>query len=212
MRRLAVPAVLALGALWYLSRRANPRSEPSGEGTESPHRTGRDFGITDNKSWTRARLAQLRETLDAHRWPADESKRDAVARALLSQWAIESGFGKSEWNYNLGGWKAGKSRPAVLLRNGTTGKRERWEAWPTVHASMADHVERLRTRWPKVAAMLEADPSSTAWVEALGRGGYYEEPPAEYARSVARARQSVDAHAPKVEIAPGAATPDGWIP
>lgn len=211
MRGYAVPAgLLALGVLWYLSRRANPRAEPSGEGTVSPHRTGRDFGITDRKAWTRARLAQLRETLDAHRWPTDESKRDAVARALLSQWAIESGFGKSEWNYNLGGWKAAKSRPATLLRNGTTGKLERWEAWPTVHASMADHVQRLRGRWPKVAAELEANPQSTAWVEALGRAGYYEEPPAEYAKSVAQARKTVEDLAP-----PGAehpATPDGWIP
>lgn len=209
--RYALPAgLLALGVLWYLSRRETPRQEPSGEGGVSPHRTGRDFGLTDNKGWTRARLAQLVETLHAHRWPADEAKREAVARALLSQWGIETGFGKSEYNYNLGGWKAGKGKTAVLLRNGTTGKLERWEAWPTVHASMADHVARLRQRWPKAAELLEADPSSTAWVEALGRGGYYEEPPAEYAKSVARARQTVDKLAP-----PGAehpATPDGWIP
>lgn len=184
---------LALGAavaLWLLFRDWGDESDDdvTAKGCVSPVRTGRQ-GIPDAQHWAFDRTQQTQEVLDSMGWPEKVSpgvaslKNRQVAEALVAQWAVESARGKSEWNYNLGGWKAAAHVVCVILKNGTTGKRERWEAWPDVYSSILAHVQRIQKKWPAAAQALAADPSSSLWVKLLGRGGYYGENVDAYAKA-----------------------------
>jgi hypothetical protein len=143
---------------------------PSSAARVAPTRTG---GETPAE-WARSRLAAAQAWLLRMGIATPEHARE-VATSLVAQWAHETGNGKSEYNFNLGGWLASGNRPFHVLRNATTGELMRWEAFPDLDTSIAQHIERLRSR-PRYArafrALLEL-PTSPAWIHELGRAGYY---------------------------------------
>lgn len=112
-----------------------------------------------------------------------------VTLSVVAQWAHETARGKSEFNFNLGGWMARKGEPYFTARDvlGAPGVRK-WRAFRDLPNAVAQQLEALHDRFPSAWAKLVAQPTSSAWVEELGRKGYYEGTPAAYARAWAMNR------------------------
>ena len=92
-----------------------------------------------------------------------------VADAILAHWALETGWGHGEWNFNVGNRMALKGEPAIDL-----GVGPRWfRAYESLAAGVADYLQLLRgPRFARAWEMLNAAPSSGAWIAELVRQGY----------------------------------------
>lgn len=161
-----------------------PRPLPSTTGTEIARtRTGGQ----PLPEWFGERFGLALENLVAAGVP-DVMVRP-VALSLLAQWAHETARGKSEFNFNLGGWRARKSDPFFVARDVMSGAELfRWTAYPDLPTAVADQIARLASRFPSAWKLLLAQPNSSAWVEELGRRGYYTANPQNYARAWAANR------------------------
>jgi hypothetical protein len=115
-----------------------------------------------------------------------------IALSVLAQWAHETGRGKSEFNFNLGGWRARRSDAYFVARDVQTGKELfRWTAYADLPNAVHDQLRRLHDRFPSAWKLLVEQPTSSAWIEELGRRGYYVAPPgrtqAQHIQAYARA-------------------------
>jgi hypothetical protein len=122
----------------------------------------------------------------------------AAALSLVSQWAHETGRGKAEFNFNLGGWTARKSDPFFSARDvQTPGKPVfKWTAYNDLPSAVADQVKRLVERFPTAFKLLAEQPHTSAWIEELGRRGYFTANPSNYARAWASNRAELERLAP----------------
>lgn len=114
------------------------------------------------------------------------NKLDDVALSIIAQWAHETARGQAEFCFNLGGWKA---RPGEHYFVGDdAGVPFRWTAYRDLPNAVADQLQRLHDRFPSAWALLVSQPTSSAWIEELGRKGYFQQKPADYARAWAMHR------------------------
>lgn len=90
----------------------------------------------DRDAWTRTRHAAAVAVLRARGLSA--SAAWAVASALLGHWAIECGWGRSEWRFNVGNVKPGASwRGATqVLPDGLA-----YRAYESLGAGVADAID-----------------------------------------------------------------------
>ncbi len=108
--------------------------------------------------------------------PAD--KLTDIALSVLAQWAHETGRGKSEFNFNLGGWRARRKDAYFVARDVQTGKELfRWTAYPDLPNAVHDQLRRLHDTFPSAWKLLMEQPNTSQWIEELGRRGYYVAPP-----------------------------------
>jgi len=136
----------------------------------------------DLATWVRRRLALSLVVLPELNVPTD--RLDRVALAIVSQWAHETNRGKSEFNFNLGGWRARKRDDYFAARDRLTGAEVfRWTAYKDLPAAVEDQIRRLHSGFPSAWALLVANPESSAWITQLGAKGYYTADPAAYARA-----------------------------
>jgi flagellum-specific peptidoglycan hydrolase FlgJ len=135
-----------------------------------------------------------REFYDALRaaWPEASHESACV---LAAQWALETGRGKSMWNYNIGNIKSfQKSGDWCFFRCNEIikGKTVWFEpdhpaccfvAYPTLQAGVADYLSLLRRKyasaWPAVE---KGDPAEFAHRLKLGK--YYTASEAHYTKSI----------------------------
>lgn len=108
---------------------------------------------------------------------------DRVALALVAQWAHETNRGKAEFNFNLGGWVARPKDDYHEATDRLSGKHFRWTAYPDLPTAVDDQLRRLIVTFPGAWATLLSAPESSAWIEELGRDGYYTADPRAYARA-----------------------------
>jgi len=108
--------------------------------------------------------------------PAD--KLSDIALSVVAQWAHETGRGKSEFNFNLGGWRARRKDPYFVARDVQTGKELfRWTAYADLPNAVHDQLRRLHDTFPSAWKLLVSEPNTSRWIEELGRRGYYVAPP-----------------------------------
>jgi len=101
-----------------------------------------------------------------------------AALSVVAQWAHETGRGRSEFNFNMGGWRARKSDPYFVARDVQTGRELfRWTAYGDLPNAVHDQLRRLHDTFPTAWALLAKEPNTSRWVEELGRRGYYVHPP-----------------------------------
>lgn len=101
-----------------------------------------------------------------------------IALSVVAQWAHETGRGRAEFNFNLGGWRARRTDNYFVARDVQTGKElYRWTAYSDLPNAVADQLRRLHDTFPSAWALLVAQPLTSAWIEELGRRGYYKAPP-----------------------------------
>jgi hypothetical protein len=152
-------------------------------------------GGLDPRSWVTSRVARTVERLESQGFPPEQARE--LARSLVAQWAHETGRGRSEFNFNLGGWLAapdvrchvlpGFCGPGVERRDDCA-----WESWPNLDAAIDDHVARIAGRFQRAfTALLEA-PFSDEWIRELGRGGYFTAPIDGYAAAWRKQREFVE--------------------
>lgn len=144
--------------------------------------------LTGNAAWFSDRMALALEVLGPN---VPAAVLPDVALSIVAQWAHETARGKSEFCFNLGGWKA---RPKDHYFTGDdAGVSFHWTAYRDLPNAVADQLQRLHDGFPSAWALLVAQPKSSAWVEELGRKGYYTQPPGDYARAWAMHRAELGA-------------------
>lgn len=171
-----------------------PRGLPPGN-----HVPRTPTGDADFITWFRRRralcIAVLRNMANENDLPdprlfLSDRELDEVSLSILAQWAHETARGKSEFNFNLGGWRARRSDDFFTARDNLTPGTEvfRWTAYPDLATAVDDQVHRLYRGFPNAFRSLLLEPGSSEWVEQLGRAGYYTADPREYARAWAMHR------------------------
>jgi hypothetical protein len=124
--------------------------------------------------WFGDRFALALEVLGPN-VPAERLRQ--IALAVVAQWAHETGRGRAEFNFNMGGWRARKTDPYFVARDVQTGAELfRWTAYGDLPNAVHDQLRRLHDRFSSAWALLLAEPNSSRWIEELGRKGYYVAP------------------------------------
>ena len=119
---------------------------------------------------------------------------------ILSQWSIETGQGRSCWNYNIGNVKAfdipGKNIDYIALKGVweiVKGKRivlsendpGAWFlAFPTLNSGMKHHLNFLKNKRYKVAWSAVESGSVKDFAHLLKVNGYYTAPEADYVKGM----------------------------
>jgi hypothetical protein len=113
----------------------------------------------------------------------------AVAQAILAQWALETGFGAGEWNFNLGNLLA-LSGKAHWLGPGSvaTGQGGWFAAYNSLEEGVTAYLRLLhQPRYAECFAMLQLQPENDAWIRCMGQKGYYTASQDKYAKGWADA-------------------------
>lgn len=166
-----------------------PRPLPAAPGGGEVPRT--KTGGQPLQQWFAERFALVLEVLGPN-VPADRLRQ--IALSVMAQWAHETARGKSEFNFNLGGWRARKSDPFFVARDVMSGAELfRWTAYADLPNAVHDQLRRLHDRFPSAWKLLLAAPNTSAWIEELGRRGYYTANPQNYARAWATNRAELGA-------------------
>ena len=190
-------SLLALLALVLLAQRGGattraPSSAPKGPGLPSSGKgrrvPTRRTGEADPLEWFRRRMAITVPALGALEPPLVGARADRVALALVAQWAHETDRGRAEFNFNLGGWTARKRDDFHEAVDRLSQSHFRWTAYADLPTAIEDQIRRLILGFPRAWALLLAEPESSAWIEELGRAGYYTAPTSAYARAWAMQR------------------------
>lgn len=148
-----------------------PGKAPSPGGLEVPRTLTGGQSLAD---WFAARFRVALEVLGPN-VPAPVL-RD-VALSVVAQWAHETGRGKSEFNFNMGGWRARRTDPYFVARDVQTGKELfRWTAYGDLPNAVHDQLRRLHGTFPTAWALLVKEPNTSRWIEELGRRHYYVAP------------------------------------
>jgi hypothetical protein len=116
-----------------------------------------------------------------------------MALSLLAQWAHETARGTAEFCFNLGGWRAWKGEPFFTARDAQTpgSPLYRWTAFPDLNTAMRKQIDRLIHVFPTAWALLLSEPTTSRFVEELGRKGYYGAKPSTYVQAWAMHRVEI---------------------
>jgi hypothetical protein len=167
-----------------------PGSTPPTGTTSAQEVPRRQTGGHDKTAWAKQRYALLLALISQSGYVPDPAQQQEIALSLLAQWAHETGRGESEFNFNLGGWRARRKDQYFTARDVMTPNSPsyRWTAYPDLETAMRDQIMRLVKTFPKSSKLLLLEPKSSRWVEQLGREGYYTADPSRYARAWAMNR------------------------
>jgi hypothetical protein len=171
-----------------LLQAAAQQAKPTGGGLEVPRvlTGGQPF-----QQWFAERFGLTLEVLGPN---VPDPMLRPIALSVVAQWAHETGRGRAEFNFNLGGWKARPGdRYFVAIDPQTGSELFRWTAYADLPNAVHDQLRRLHDRYPSAWALLVSEPNTSRWVEELGRRGYYTANPANYARAWAANRAELGA-------------------
>jgi hypothetical protein len=202
--------IIALGLVLFASSRARSSSSSSSSplpGADSPdvtlgpggERPMQRTGETDPHAWARRRLSLLVPTLQALTPPVPADKLLDVAVSILAQWAHETGNGRAEFNFNMGGWTARVGDAFHVARDVLTpGKPQfRWTAYDDLGTAIEDQVKRIIRGFPTAWRLLTEAPETSQWIARLGRDGYFSGDPDAYARAWASHRTELLSRLPR---------------
>ncbi|MEI7447947.1 MAG: hypothetical protein WCK28_23870 [Burkholderiales bacterium] len=187
MLALAALAVLALASRSAPAAATNPQRD-NGMNYIPAVRTGG----TDAVAWTRTRWSAARDFLAAQGY--DAARAASMAAAVVAQWARETGWGRSEWGYNVGNVKGYQGWPGTVQRlpDGLT-----YRAHATLRDGVASVIGLLEgTRYRAAWDQLARDGDAVLWYRGIIAAGYHPMTPealSEYASVRARVREKVGA-------------------
>jgi hypothetical protein len=187
-------ALVGLFALLALSSDSKQQGHGQGAPPGGASGSGREVtrlrtGDATESAWRQIRLPILVGTLSEL---GDLAGR--VALSILAQWAHETNRGTHEFNYNLGGWHARRGEDYFTARDVQEGPAlVHWSAYTDLPVAIRDQVRRLKAGFPSAWSLLVGSPESSAWVERLGKLGYYSSSPAAYATAWAMHRAELGA-------------------
>ena len=183
-RGSSLPWVL-LAMLFLRSRSAEQQpQQPAAANEVATTRTGEPM-----PGWFHTRFEMARQVLAKAFPTAAAPAVNSTALSIVAQWAHETARGEKEFNFNLGGWTARK-RDTFFRAKGAapTEGMMVWTAYPSLPVAATDQIRRLFETYPSAWKLLTDNPLSSAWVEELGRRGYYTGSRDTYARAWAMHR------------------------
>lgn len=189
---MALDSGAALGLLAFFLLRGRDGSSSSSSSSSTGTGTGLEVpvlrtGEATPTEWFRRRFPLTLAALSEEDLTGELAER--VALSLVAQWAHETDRGKAEFNFNLGGWTARPRDNFHTARDRLSNAAGfKWTAYPDLGTAISDQIHRLVQAYPSAWTLLVADPSSSAWIEQLGRLGYYTARPADYSRAWAMQR------------------------
>lgn len=161
--------LLAAAVLLMLSQRRDGASSAARSLAGAQRVSAQHTGGADARAWTVSRFAALRDFLAAR--GLDAARAAAVAAAVVAHWARETGWGRSEWLYNVGNIKAFRGWTGLyqVLPDGLS-----YRAYQSLRDGVADTVAllespRYRAAWDQLAA----DGDGARWYDAIMRAGWH---------------------------------------
>lgn len=126
---------------------------------------GRDFSLSDVRpngpaSWCTSRYDLLWVYVSAQSWaPANLDARRKVCEWALAVWALESGYGRKEWNWDAGGIRCvSTSVKCVRLRDAHNPSQDHsLEAFDDAAAFVHRWWAVVRRSFPRVVEEIAAD-------------------------------------------------------
>lgn len=126
------------------------------------------------KEWALTRYAVALDAVRSH-WggAVDDAVARAIALSMLTHWAIETGDGAGEVNWNVGNINASGGR-YVLVKD-IDGTWHKQVAYDSLEDGINAYVGLLGSpRYAVAAKKLADDPKSSAWFLALGHAGWFD--------------------------------------
>ncbi len=122
--------------------------------------------------WVRSRYQAAYDVLRARGQSDDAAK--PIAISIVSHWAIETGRGKNEYNYNVCNITAVGAQPYVELRD-ISGVTMRFRAFMSLAEGVGAYLDLLsQSRYANAKEMLFSNPTSSDWYIALGHAGWFD--------------------------------------
>jgi hypothetical protein len=131
----------------------------------------------DAKKWTQARYDAAHAYLSKY-WGAaltEDGIHDAALSAV-AHWALETGSGYAEYNFNVGNIHAvGQQTWFGSGDSDTAGKAytASFAAYPSLAAGVEAYFKLLEDGYPSCMTKLTTAPSSPDWFRCLGEHNYY---------------------------------------
>ncbi|SRR5260221_4383225 len=147
--------------------------------TSGPRRAKFSSYDGDTSTWAKRRFALAYEYFRTH-WQnalSDEAAKEA-ALSVLAHWAIETGTGTSEYNFNVGNIHAVGAGPwfGSADQAERTGKTygAQFAAYPSLDAGVHAYLALLEnSRYAHCLDLLVESPSDPEWFKCLGEAGYF---------------------------------------
>lgn len=127
------------------------------------------------KDWATSRFGAALAAVRAH-WAGDlddAAARD-VALSLLTHWAIETGDGAGEFNWNVGNINASGDQTYFMVKD-IDGTMHAERAFDSLTDGINAYVQLLSSpRYAPAAAKLASSPTEPDWFVTLGKCGWFD--------------------------------------
>jgi hypothetical protein len=126
------------------------------------------------KDWAQSRFRAAYKYLLSQGFTNENEEANASQMALsaLAHWANETGSGKYEWGYNIGGRHA-RASDAKYWSGSDAGNAADFPIFDSLEAAVRDYFELVSKGYPSAWALLKSKPTQSDWYEQLGHSGYY---------------------------------------
>jgi hypothetical protein len=166
---LVVLAMLAKGGS---SPKPGPKPPPPGvlgQGRPMAHSwTGNAQG------WALSRQDAAKRALQPLADARPDLDLDEIAVSVVAHWAIETAYGASEYNFNVGGIHAITGQ--AYFDSTDAGVPTKFAAYDSIDDGAHAYGDLIANRYKTAALQLIADPTSPDWYVTLGQLGYFHAP------------------------------------
>lgn len=145
-----------------------PSPQPSGGGARPKVKSWNGSAEEWVRDRHRVAQAMLEDKLGAASMMYDA---DEIARSIVAHWAIETNWGASEFNFNLGGIHSSPGQAYFMAKD--AGVTVGFVAYDSVEDGAKGYGELVWNRYRDCAMKLAADPEKPDWYLCLGAKGYY---------------------------------------
>jgi len=148
---------------------APPRPGP-GPGPAGPSKPKAKSWSGSAAAWAQSRYAEALKILEAQDLPLGVDAEE-VATSVVAHWAIETAWGASEFNFNLGGIHAAAGQPYFSALD--AGVPTHFVAYGSLDEGIKGYADLLQARYKSCAVKLFMNPTAADWYVCLGSLGYY---------------------------------------
>jgi hypothetical protein len=103
---------------------------------------------------------------------SDVANASQMALSALAHWANETGSGKYEFGFNIGGRHARQSDPKYWSGS-DAGNAANFPIFASLEDAVRDYFQLVAKGYPSAWELLKEHPTQSDWYEQLGHSGYY---------------------------------------
>lgn len=124
----------------------------------------------------------------------EENNASQMALSALAHWANETGSGKYEFGFNIGGRHA-RINDAKYWSGSDAGNAADFPIFDSLDDAVRDYFDLVSKGYPSAWSLLKEKPTQADWYEQLGRSGYYGGDPDKAADTWATLRGNLEQYA-----------------